>query len=62
MTGDSRITCEGCQARMKEKTLSQWARTEPLGNPANVDMGHQMFFTETGRISLCATTARATIS
>jgi hypothetical protein len=59
---NERVTCPGCRANI-ERAGGVWglARAAPAaGNPANVGMGHQYYFTRTGRIAACLLTARST--
>ena len=44
---DSRVNCDRCKASMAKGIRG-------AGHPAKPDMGHMMYFTNTGRIALCA--------
>ena len=61
-----RVTCESCRTRLAECPKNEHGHPQPakmfevgIGNPAPPDMGHKMYWTEAGRLALCAAERRA---
>jgi len=47
------ITCKQCLEREKELKGTRADQIYDVGNPAKEEMGHAMYFTNDGKITLC---------
>ena len=58
-----RVTCQSCRDRLEQCPTNEHGfpltdRVYDVGNMANPEIGHAMFFTRTGRAALCIASER----